>query len=580
MILKKTIKLFGVAGSGKTTECMNHIKEFLDEGYNTFDICFTTFTRAGIRSIKEKLLQNDIDIKYSKSNFRTLNSLTWKLAGFDVTQEMNESDKRDFFDSIKINTENEEDNKKSEMDIILEIYTEILNIEGKFMENLDELIIKKHIFDYMERTDDIDLSYEKIDNSLKLFNKWKKEKNKYVYIDSIIYVLEHQIDIPNKILIVDEAQDLSPAQYKLIDLWTKTFDRDIFIISGDDDQTVHEWAGASPKYLLEYDSENMKKEILEHSYRLPKNISLLCNDILKNIKTREIKFIKSNKIDGDIVFINSNENELIVDLEREYKSSKDFECYLLFRTNKSKRYFEKILFNVTNIPFGCLSREKSLWTDRFCFISNALNKIEKGYDLTKSEALKLFESLPSNSCLKRGTKTTLKSSQKQEYQTKELLEMTKRWSSQRIIIDFNKNDVSKKGIKEDMIKFIDYNKSSDEKEKIEKNDMYRRKFNEIREIFEPKIETNDFGKEEIYFDFNVKLGTFHSSKGLECDNVYVFMGTSQYFEEINDSERRCFYVACSRAKKNLYFVGRLTLSDNSSSALEDEYENLIRDYET
>ena len=51
------------------------------------------------------------------------------------------------------------------------------------------------------------------------------------------------------------------------------------------------------------------------------------------------------------------------------------------------------------------------------------------------------------------------------------------------------------------------------------------------------------------------LNTFHASKGLEFDHVFVLPGTTQWASENDaDSERRAFYVAMTRARKSLTVV--------------------------
>ena len=71
MSVQKTILLFGVAGSGKTTKCLDLIKDFISKGYAIDDICFTTYTKAGIASIKEKLEEANIFLP-EENYFNTL----------------------------------------------------------------------------------------------------------------------------------------------------------------------------------------------------------------------------------------------------------------------------------------------------------------------------------------------------------------------------------------------------------------------------------------------------------------------------------------------------------------------------
>ena len=51
-------------------------------------------------------------------------------------------------------------------------------------------------------------------------------------------------------LLVDEYQDVSPIQQRLLDLWLG--DRDDLTVVGDANQTIYSFAGATPRYLLDF----------------------------------------------------------------------------------------------------------------------------------------------------------------------------------------------------------------------------------------------------------------------------------------------------------------------------------------
>jgi len=68
------------------------------------------------------------------------------------------------------------------------------------------------------------------------------------------------------VIFVDEAQDLSRMQLALIRKWGRH--TDYFILSGDEDQTIYSFHGASPDALLEPDIPDDHKIILKQSYRV------------------------------------------------------------------------------------------------------------------------------------------------------------------------------------------------------------------------------------------------------------------------------------------------------------------------
>lgn len=64
---------------------------------------------------------------------------------------------------------------------------------------------------------------------------------------------------------------------------------------------------------------------------------------------------------------------------------------------------------------------------------------------------------------------------------------------------------------------------------------------------------------------NIRISTIHSVKGAEADNVILLPDiTNRVFQNLSwypDAEHRAFYVACTRAKKNLFLVDASSMYD-------------------
>jgi len=80
--------------------------------------------------------------------------------------------------------------------------------------------------------------------------------------------------------VVDEYQDVSPIQHRLLRLWLG--DRRELCVVGDANQTIYTFAGASAQYLLGFGSEFPGAEIvrLEHSHRSAQPILDLANRLM------------------------------------------------------------------------------------------------------------------------------------------------------------------------------------------------------------------------------------------------------------------------------------------------------------
>jgi DNA helicase-2/ATP-dependent DNA helicase PcrA len=77
---------------------------------------------------------------------------------------------------------------------------------------------------------------------------------------------------------IDEAQDLSPIQWKMFDILKENSKH--VILAGDDDQAIYGWAGADVK---RFQDEPAKEIVLPKSYRVPKLIQHIANNILDRI---------------------------------------------------------------------------------------------------------------------------------------------------------------------------------------------------------------------------------------------------------------------------------------------------------
>ncbi len=77
-----------------------------------------------------------------------------------------------------------------------------------------------------------------------------------------------------KNLLVDEYQDINPAQFELIFLLSEGQREGLFLV-GDDDQSIYSWRGGSPRFIRRFQSDfgpNAKVIPLEKSYRCHRDI--------------------------------------------------------------------------------------------------------------------------------------------------------------------------------------------------------------------------------------------------------------------------------------------------------------------
>ena len=104
-------------------------------------------------------------------------------------------------------------------------------------------------------------------------------------------------------ILVHNCQDFNQQQMKLIRHWAKY--QDIVMLSGDDDQVLYDFCGASPDAFLDPNISIANKRVLKQSWRLPKKIHEYSQTWIKNIKNREPKEFFPREEEGEVRHIKS-----------------------------------------------------------------------------------------------------------------------------------------------------------------------------------------------------------------------------------------------------------------------------------
>ena len=472
------------------------MEEFLRAGTDIKRIGYFSFTRKAayeaIRRAGDKFMLEEKEIPY----FRTLHSLAFRTLGIKKERVMKHIDYRDFGLKcgipIKSAWHSEEDGVFSSDNEYLRI---INKARVKGVPVLEEYDNHRHGMD-IER----DLLYL-LDQELK---RYKEEKGLVDYDDMLEKFINENSAPSFDVLFIDEAQDLSPLQWRMVrTLWSKS---NKTYIAGDDDQAIFKWAGADVDTFIALKDEVDHIDTLSQSYRIPGGpIHEMSQQIIRNVSNRYDKDYMPRQEMGDltryadVTQVDMSQGEWLVLSSANYflDDIKEF-CelqgwYYSHKTKNSVKLdlllaiqtWEKWRNSETLLPIGSIKNIYSYLGDN----------VTKGYRTGKT-------------------------------------------------MDENEDGY--------------YIEECMNNHGLQTDDVWYKAFAGLDTNTENYIRNMLANREKISQTPRITLSTIHAAKGGEADNVLVLPDITKSAMDHNDMDpdelHRLFYVAVTRAKKSLHIL--------------------------
>jgi superfamily I DNA/RNA helicase len=324
------------------------------------------------------------------------------------------------------------------------------------------------------------------------------------FYDMIDKFVEEERCPPLDVIFLDEAQDLSPHQWKCFDYIKSNCERGY--IAGDDDQTIYGFQGADPNCFMLQEGDRDDQEI---SRRVPQAVHREAVKILDRLSVR----IKKNWVPRDA------EGEVHQNMILDELDFSQGHWMILARTNKLLNNISEHFYSL-GIRFTGKTN-KHLPND-ILEVYQIWTRLNQGAVVSAEEAEKVYGYLVA----KKGHVARGYSSGK-SVQRETSVDLQKLKSDHGLLIE---------------------------------GDWKQLHFpEETKEYMQTLLERGD----DLMTKPKIQLSTLHGAKGRECENVCLFTdygveGQDEFIYraayEDPDPEHRLFYVGTTRAKEKLFIM--------------------------
>jgi len=493
--------ILGPPGCGKTHTMIEIMRDALDRGIQPADIGFLSYTRKAVEEAVERAGREfnlgPKDLPFCK----TIHALGYMMLGLKRDDVMTPADWKDF--GKRLGSDITGGGPRSTDDGLLTQPRGVTVGDRHLQLFMRAKMRCIPLEQEVREARDYDISWPFLRKMEKLLNDYHQQLGKVTFLD-MLEQYEAIGEVPRlRLLIIDEAQDLVPLQWKVVrKLMTRA---DEVVFAGDDDQAIHRWAGVDVDQFRECTDV---QQVLTQSYRLPRTVFDLSQRVVQRIHNRFPKAYAPTEREGSVQF----------HLDRWELPIESGSWTLMARTNALVRDWaeelqsEGYMFSLN----GSRSTPEELTE-----ASSTWRHLQEGGAVTPQQASRMYDQMPR----KRREDPVA-------HNAKKLLEAADPTQSY-FWADLAQNYGLRATCDHDALQLM--------------------KMNDRERTYLRALERRG---EDITAPPRIKLSTIHRMKGGEDENIGLYLGSSRAAVDTRfpDDEHRVFYVGVTRARENLHII--------------------------
>ncbi len=268
---------------------MNIVQQELSNGTEPSRIGYFSFTRKAATEARDRAIEKfpelrpEVDFPW----FRTLHSLAYRCLGINQKDMMSAENYNEFAKEAGIQIgllgDGDEFLVQTDNPVLNEInVARIKGLDLRTHYNQSSMRVEWFHFEYVERA----------------YRHYRDSRNLIDFTDLLELAVQSKDRLPYlDVLIIDEAQDLSRLQWKLVETLISKAGKTY--IAGDDQQAVYTWAGADVDSFLTHEGETI---VLSQSWRVPRRVHEIASEVGKRIRNKQDKTWNPRDSEGEVQY--------------------------------------------------------------------------------------------------------------------------------------------------------------------------------------------------------------------------------------------------------------------------------------